>query len=63
MLKEQKKREAQAAKQFQIVYFRRTVALFLGGGSRDIGRVMLTTLTDFNNFPKLAKYQQNNVEL
>ena len=32
-------------------------------GSCDIVRVMLTSLTDFNNFPKLAKYQQNNVEL
>ena len=30
-------------------------------GSCDIVRVMLTSLTDFNNFPKLAKYQQNNV--
>ena len=30
-------------------------------GSCDNVRVMLTSLTDFNNFPKLAKYQQNNV--
>ena len=32
-------------------------------GSCDIVRVMLTSLTDFNNFPKLAQYQQNNIEL
>ena len=32
-------------------------------GSCDIVRVMLTSLTDFNNFPKLAKHRQNNVEL
>ena len=32
-------------------------------GSCDIVRVMLTSLTDFNNFPKLAKYQQYSVKL
>ena len=43
----------QDAQQFQSLLF----------WSCDIVRVMLTSLTDFNNFPKLAKYQQNNVEL
>ena len=32
-------------------------------GSCDIVRVMLTSLTDLNNFPKLAKHRQNNVDL
>ena len=55
-------KEAQDAQQFLTLYLRRTVAFFYCE-SYDIGRVMLTSLTDFNNFPKLAKYQQNNVEL
>ena len=46
-------KEAQDAQQFQSFFF----------GSCDIVRVMLTSLTDLNNFPKLAKHRQNNVDL